>query len=329
MTERPAASIIIPTRNRDRVLGRTLDALARQTVPAGTFEVVVVDNGSSDDTLAVLEAARRDHPQLQLCWTQESRQGPGSARNRGLACARGEIILFTDDDCLPATDWAEVMLRTFSAEPQLAGVEGLTYTYVDFLSPFQHFPAHDGGVYPTCNVGYRAWLLRSVGGFDVAAFPDCSAEDVDLGYRILERGPITYQPEARVFHPPRRVGFWWQVGRGRYLIRDDLCLRRRHAGRYGRINQPPTRKRPPVQSNGEPLYITSIDVKTARNMLFRPDLIRRPVLYVKYVAMLALRTGYAAALLPWSMHHARRHRDPHTLPPLQGPVDLGELTSHP
>ena len=323
MPEYPLVSIVIPTRNRSGLLARTLVALAQQSV-AGTFEVVVVDNGSTDDTLAILEAARRDYPMLQLRWTHENRKGPGSARNRGLLHARGEFVLFTDDDCLPENNWVEVIVRTFAAQPDLVGVEGLTYTYVDFVSPFLHFPANDGGVYPTCNVAYRAAIVRSVGGFDVAAFPNCSAEDVDLGYRVLERGPIAYQPEARVFHPPRNVGFWWQVARGRFLIRDDLCLRRRHAGRYGKVHTLTTHAEVPVRSDDEPLCITSLDVKTARNLLFHADLIRRPALYIKYVTMLALRTGCAMWLMPWTMYHVYRHRDPHTLPPLPEPVAAGE-----
>ena len=323
MPKCPLASIVIPTRNRSRMLARTLATLAQQSV-AGTFEVVVVDNGSTDDTLATLEDARRDYPMLQLRWTHEDRKGPGAARNRGLMQARGDIVLFTDDDCLPEHEWVEVIVNTFSTQPDLVGVEGLTYTYVDFLSPFLHFPANDGGVYPTCNIGYRASTVRAVGGFDTAAFPDCSAEDVDLGYRVMEKGPIAYQPAARVFHPPRTVDFWWQVERGRFLIRDDLCLRRRHAGRYGKVHTLTTGTDMPVRSDGEPLCITSLDVKTARNLLFHADLIRRPALYVRYVAMLALRTSWAMWLMPWSLCHVYRHRDPHRLPPLPEPLAARE-----
>ena len=238
--------------------------------------------------------------------------------------AHGEVVLFTDDDCLPERDWVEVMLRTFADHPETAGVEGLTYTKVDLLSPFLHFAANDGGVYPTCNIGYQARILRSIGGFDVAAFPDSSAEDVDVGYRVLEQGPIVFESRARVFHPPRAVGFWWQVGRGRYLIRDDLCLRRRHASRYGRIAGPLTRPLPPVHAHDGGLCITSLGVTTARHMLFRADLIRRPALYLKYVVMLALRTSYAMWVMPWSLYHVHRHRDAHTLPSLPEPDTTSE-----
>ncbi len=319
--EWPCASVIIPTRNRSGLLRRCLEALANQTARPGTFDVMVVDNGSSDDTMMTLEAARRAYPQLQLHWTHELRQGPGAARNRGLMHARGEIILFTDDDCIPARNWVEVMLQTFDRELELAGIEGLTYTELDRFSPFLHFAANDGGVYPTCNIGYRADIVRSVGGFDVRAFPDCSAEDVDLGCRVLERGPIRFEPAARVFHPPRAVGFWWQVARGRFLVRDELCLRRRFPWRYDSRNGPFVRKRPPDRLPGEPLRITSLDVTTALFMLLHSGLARRPGLYAKYVAMLALRTSYALALLPLSMRHARRHSDPHTLPPLRHVVE--------
>lgn len=102
-------SIIICTYNRAESLKDTLAALARLEAPSErTWEVVVVDNNSRDHTKQVVEAAQQDCPRLRYVF--ESAQGLSHARNRGIAEAAGEVILFTDDDVLPEPDWLETTL---------------------------------------------------------------------------------------------------------------------------------------------------------------------------------------------------------------------------
>jgi glycosyltransferase involved in cell wall biosynthesis len=101
----PGISIVICTCNRATSLARTLAAIDRVEVPGGmACEVLVVDNGSNDDTAAVVRSARLNAP-LTLRYLNEPRRGQSRARNTGLAAAAGEIIVFTDDDVLPAADW--------------------------------------------------------------------------------------------------------------------------------------------------------------------------------------------------------------------------------
>jgi glycosyltransferase involved in cell wall biosynthesis len=103
------ASIIVCTYNRADSLRDTLAALrAQQTHPEREWEVIVVDNNSKDHTRTVVEEIRRDWPRLR--YEFEGAQGLSHARNHGITCATGDVILFTDDDVLPESDWIEVTL---------------------------------------------------------------------------------------------------------------------------------------------------------------------------------------------------------------------------
>lgn len=103
------ASIVVCTYNRAESLRDTLRALqALQAAPGRRWEVIVVDNNSQDHTKAVVEEAQRAWPLLR--YEFEGAQGLSHARNHGIGCARGEVILFTDDDVLPEPEWLETTL---------------------------------------------------------------------------------------------------------------------------------------------------------------------------------------------------------------------------
>lgn len=106
------ASIVVCTYNRADSLSETLEALRKLTTPEGVaWEVVVVDNNSKDDTRAVVEQQAKEWARLR--YEFERAQGLSHARNHGITVARGEFILFTDDDVLPEPDWLERTLEGF------------------------------------------------------------------------------------------------------------------------------------------------------------------------------------------------------------------------
>src|SRR5207244_1921243 len=113
----PVASVVIPVFNDRQRLERCLDALEQQTYPAERFEVIVVDNGS---TQTLDDLATRYRIQLG----RESRPGAYAARNRGLAMAVGEVIAFTDSDCLPDRDWMERGVAALERAPECGFVAG-------------------------------------------------------------------------------------------------------------------------------------------------------------------------------------------------------------
>ena len=119
--ESPDFSVIICTRNRASGLHACLERIAQMTY-AGTWEMVLVDNDSTDQTPEVLQRFIRGAP-VPAVVVHKKRPGLGAARNAGLAMARGRLLAFTDDDCYPAADWLSEARRAFDAHPD-AGVVG-------------------------------------------------------------------------------------------------------------------------------------------------------------------------------------------------------------
>jgi cellulose synthase/poly-beta-1,6-N-acetylglucosamine synthase-like glycosyltransferase len=163
-----------------------------------------VDDGSTDNTAAVV----RRYPSVHL-FTQAN-AGPAGARNRGVAEARGNLILFTDDDCVPAPEWAEAMLEPFS-DPQIVGTKGTYRTrqrslaarfvqieYEDRYRRMARFPYID--FVDTYSAAFRRDRFLEMDGYDTT-FPVACAEDAELSYRISERGwKMKFVPDAVVYH---------------------------------------------------------------------------------------------------------------------------------
>jgi GT2 family glycosyltransferase len=177
-------SIVIATKDRSAYVARALAALAGQ-VGAPSFEVIVVDNGSSDDTKAVVEAAtaREGYP---VRYVFEAEPNRGKARNRGVAVAQGYLVLFIDDDvALP---------------PGFVAAHEAAHTTSNLVvnGPIINVPSYDARPRPTvgnysraflctCNVSLPKHAIDAVGGFD-EAFHLYGWEDTELGVRLREAG---------------------------------------------------------------------------------------------------------------------------------------------
>ncbi len=197
------ASVVIPAYNAAAVLPGALTALGAQTLPAGSFEVIVVDDGSRDETAAV--AGRLGARVLR----QENR-GPGAARNAGARAARGEILLFTDADCEPAPDWLERMLAPF-ADPAAAGAQGAYLTRQRSLAArFAQLEFEDRyrlqaknariSMVATYAAAYRRDIFLENGGFD-ERFTEANNEDAEFSYRLHGKGKkLVFVPLARTYH---------------------------------------------------------------------------------------------------------------------------------
>ena len=115
-TRSPSYSVIVPAYQAAGTIGLCLEGLEAQTVPREAYEIIVVDDGSADDTA---EIARRAGAQVIV----QSNAGPAAARNRGAAAARGALLLFTDADCAPVPGWIAALAAPFSDE-RVAGAKG-------------------------------------------------------------------------------------------------------------------------------------------------------------------------------------------------------------
>jgi GT2 family glycosyltransferase len=198
-----SVSVIIPTFNGAFRIGHCLDSLTSQA-EGRDVEILVVDDGSTDN---IAEVVGR-YPAVHLI-TQKN-AGPAAARNRGAREARGEVILFTDDDCVPMPDWLEAMLQPFN-QPDVVGVKGIYRThqksltarfvqieYEDKYRLMRNLPSID--FIDTYSAGFVRDRFLEMTGYDTS-FPVACAEDVELSYRMSARGwKMKFTPAAIVFH---------------------------------------------------------------------------------------------------------------------------------
>lgn len=203
-------SLVICTRNRGNRLGPCLDALCKLD-PVPGFEIVFVDNGSTDDTRAILNGFRCSFP---VTVVEQPVPGLGRARNTGSRAARGAVIAFTDDDCYVHPDFAAQVASLFAADPQLGFFGGrvmlhdpadLPVTIKENLreerfAPYKFLIA---GAVHGANFGFRRDVLEALGGFDerLGAGTRFAAEDIEMVGRALAAGyEGLYSPAPAVSH---------------------------------------------------------------------------------------------------------------------------------
>jgi GT2 family glycosyltransferase len=229
-------SVVVPTYNRCQRLQRVLGALAAQ-VYDGPLEVVVVSDGSTDGTDEYLAGGSAPPP---VKWEAQENQGPAVARNRGVALASGELIVFIDDDVVPA---AGLVAGHVAAHQRLGGDVVVIGPMLDppdhRMSPWvrweqamlmKQYDAMTRGDYePTARQFYtgNASLLRrhviDAGGFDPAFR---RAEDVELAYRLADRGlRFVYEPNAVGLHYAERSFQSWRDTGYTYGRNDVIFVR--------------------------------------------------------------------------------------------------------
>jgi GT2 family glycosyltransferase len=203
-----SASILIPTYNGTRRIVHCLDALIPQVERSRSqgreIEILVIDDGSKDDTVAVVS----QYANVRLI--SQVNAGPASARNRGAREARGRVLLFTDDDCVPMPDWLDAMLGCFH-DPEIVGAKGIYRThqkslaarfvqieYEDKYRLMANAPSID--FIDTYSAGFIRDRFQEMNGYDTS-FPVACAEDIELSYRMSARGwKMKFAPEAIVYH---------------------------------------------------------------------------------------------------------------------------------
>lgn len=208
-----AISVVIPTYRRPDTLFRVLDALGVQQ-GAPDLEVVVVDDGSGDSTAESLRSYRPPYP--MRCFFQEN-SGPARARNRGVAEAHGEIVLFLGDDTVPEPRLLAIHAETHREKGERCAVLGYTtWPPERRVSPFLHHINEYGlqfgyeliedpesvpfNFFYTSNISLPRRLLVEAGVFDTT-FPHAAWEDIELAYRLTRRGmKIVYRPAAVARH---------------------------------------------------------------------------------------------------------------------------------
>lgn len=239
-------SVLLSTCNRCDKLRLLLETMKTNgSAGHSEVEVLVIDNNSSDATKQVVaEYTSLENPVVRYFF--ESEQGKSRALNRRISEARGEIIAFTDDDCIPGPNWVENILKEFDADPELSVLGGRVELYdgkdlqqAVLLSNSRTIVKNVREVCETptiigANMAFRKTVLEITRGFDPSLGPGSickAAEDLDLIYRSLKmKFKIAYFPEVMVFHNHGRrtevdedkTSFAYALGRGALYIKHML-----------------------------------------------------------------------------------------------------------
>lgn len=225
-------SIIIPTCNRETLISKTLDYLDNQNLSKKLYEVLVIDDGSVDETERI--ARDRVH-KCSVRYFKKMREGPGAARNFGIKHVKGDIIAFTDDDCIIPPDWLKNIYDSFINNPDIAGVEGKTITFINEIHPLSHQVINDkpDGIFPTCNMVYKKQILEELGGF-YSKFKHPHNEDIDLAWNVLKYGEILFNDSIIITHPVYRKNIFKKLLWTCYLS-DEFILFNRHIELYKKL----------------------------------------------------------------------------------------------
>ena len=221
----PLYSIIVPAYNAEGTIESCLSALENQPIPKEDYEIIVVDDGSIDGTANVLK-------NYAVKYIKQENKGPATARNRGVEDAKGEIILFTDSDCVPDINWVSEMIKPFK-DVDVVAVKGAyrtrqksivaRFSQLEFEERFEMLKkAGYIDMVDTYSAGFRKEIFRKMGGFDTS-FPVANNEDTELSYRMSNLGfKMVFNPNAVVYHLNHpdsvkryaRLKFWrgyWRV----------------------------------------------------------------------------------------------------------------------
>jgi glycosyltransferase involved in cell wall biosynthesis len=212
MAKAPSVSVIIPHFNDLERLDICLSALERQTYPADQIEIIVADNGSPQG-LAAVEAVAGNRAKVVLV----TERGAGPARNGAVAVATGEILAFTDSDCVPGPEWIDAGVEGLQAYDFVGGRVTVLVEDEARVTPVEAFErvfAFDFKTYiekkgftGSGNLFCEARLFHHVGGFRVGL-----SEDYEWSKRAQSHGyRLGYAPRAVVGHPARRT--WEELTR--------------------------------------------------------------------------------------------------------------------
>lgn len=201
----PYVSVIISALDNEALIKNCLISLLQMLYPSERREIVVVDNGSKDRTAEIIKS-------FPVRYFYERRRGVSYARNRGIEASKGEILAFTDPDCVASKGWLNELIQAFEEE-EVGGVAGAIIPYPG-QTPAELYAARirshsqerpmNYSLRPfamTPNIAFRREVFQQIGRFDTQ-FPGGGWEDADLCWRLSRETnlKLKYAPRAIVFH---------------------------------------------------------------------------------------------------------------------------------
>jgi len=204
MTGKYNISIIIPAYNAEKTIDACLTALTNQSIEKDKYEIIVVDDGSTDDTCNIVK-------KYGVRLISQANAGPAAARNRGVRAAKGDIVIFIDSDCVADKYFIENLIKPFS-NPKIVGVQGrykrtrqkkiiARFIQIEIEERYKNMQKKQFiDFIGTYAAAYRRDIFLEMGGFDIS-FPMASGEDTDFSYRLSEScHKMVFEPSAYVEH---------------------------------------------------------------------------------------------------------------------------------
>ncbi len=231
----PFVSVVVPVLNGERTIGTCLGSILGGDYPEERREIIVVDNGSSDGTAAIVK-------RLPVRYLLHEVRGPARARNAAIPVTSGKIVAFTDSDCAVSTGWLRALVTPFS-DAGVGAVAGEIVPYppqtpaerhaarIRHLSPQRYLKRPQFPFAVTANLAFRRRVFDDIGVFDPRT--PRGGESTDICRRLLRDTDLrlVLAPRAVVFHRYRSTTWdyldqWWGYGRGHaYLYakyRDEI-----------------------------------------------------------------------------------------------------------
>jgi glycosyltransferase involved in cell wall biosynthesis len=230
-------SIVTPVLNRKVLLRELIDSLWDQTLDPSLYEIIIIDDCSSDGTPEMLAELQQQSPCRFVYRAMESHGGSVKSRNEGVKLASGKIIAFTDSDCRVTPTWLELGLSVFEADPEVAFATGPIFNKpnqrVTFFSVGANPLPDENPIYPLANAFYRKDVFWEVGGFDESVWlvaintTPVEYSDIDLAYRVLGKGHRNaYRKDLVVYHEVLRVSPWqWLMWNLRFVQLPEFLRR--------------------------------------------------------------------------------------------------------
>lgn len=211
-------SIIIATYNRLPYLQKCLESLLNQNYPKNSYEIIVVNDGSSDGTGEYLKDMSSRFPSL-LIHIDESHKGLPASRNKGASASRGEILAYLDDDCITPQDWLSSIESVFQNHPEIAALGSHTLLvfkerHIDkrkywgskkdeLYMPFEYAPQQWLSGH---NFAVKKEVFKKIGGWKVPESLEYEGEDLDLMYRLIKAGyKLLRTNKTAIYHNARET----------------------------------------------------------------------------------------------------------------------------
>jgi GT2 family glycosyltransferase len=216
-TDFNSLTVIIPTYNRQELLAKALAGYCAQAAPHLIHELLVIDDGSTDNTELMVQKVARNAP-FPVRYLRQANSGPATARNFGIREAQSPLLLFSDSDIIPEPTLVAEHIDWHKKNPEMttAVLGYVTWSPEIKTTPFMRWYGEDGALFAfrrfrnrreidffclyTCNLSLKREFLQTSGQFD-EEFKSASWEDVELGYRLHKAGlRLLYNPRAVAYH---------------------------------------------------------------------------------------------------------------------------------